>query len=700
MPITRILNQPLQFLTEAEIEAKDCSNCISSNYRQMYEPDDYLFAQFEITPCDETNIACDPYFGVGLFDDVEQTENPNWLASDPFDAGWDRESDVSGAPPGTTAILYAGIPEGDPDPTEGCIQFNGPIANTYPPVSGYLAIKKQFTIPPETYNNRFELKLIIDRLVETATFDIDILIDGNNVYNANGSTGINFITSLPVRLQAASNVFEIEIRIIVNGSDIIRLSQFGVIPVAECWTYASDWRQVLGGGYAYAQSYLEHPSDAVNTSVTYTGTNLIEGYYYKIIVTAEIESGKIQIENGTTLIDITESGDTTVNIRRQNAALRIKPVAFIGKLYYITIFAYELPELTLIKVDGETETELVNLAEDFVTIDNNRYNLKAKLSELYSDIETQDPLEYGCYKIRSFNECETETLDIEEINTAIDPTFDDESWTLAITGDDNTIEYASGDIQALYVESGTATISGQNADPFINGREYHVEMNVQMPDTYNYTIKFGGVTQKTGTINNVVGLFEVDFITAGINESNDLTNTDIVIQIQSTSGAFLIEDIYVAYYNEAQPENYYYSNVFNYRESFGCTKLVQAYTEGEAAGFLFSDDFKLSQRLICEFVRPTYPIDGDDSMDSTGRHRKDYNVRMKQKQLFFNPVPELVHDVISTQMLLDNFEVDGVRHIVKTDDYTPEWNNNTLKDIAPSRISLYSETEGLFFRRQ
>lgn len=694
MPITRILNQPLQFLTEAEIEAKDCSNCISSNYRQMYEPDDYLMAQFQVEPCDETNIACDPYFGVGLFEDMEQTVNQGWQ-NDPFSNGWSVTSGTLG-----THVYFSGT---YPSVTNRSLTFDATQFFISPPGSGYISIQKTFTLPPETYNNRFEIKFVIEASSPSITFGYGVYLDGVLQFGSGSVNVINLYNIIPIRPQSAANTFDLEIRITPNntlGADGMYLHSFSVIPVAECWTYASDWRQVLGGGYAYEQSYLAHPSDAVNTSITYTGTNLIEGRYYQVIISAEIESGMIQIENGTNLFDITETGETTINFKRENAAFRIKPVAFIGKLYSITIIAYELPELRLIKVDGDTETELNDLADGFVFFNQDRYNLKAKLNEIYTDDEQQDLLEYGCYKIRAFMACVTEGMDIEEINTAIDPTFDAESWNISITGDDNSIEYATGDIQALYPESGTATISGQNADPFVNGREYHVEMNVQMPDTYNYTIKFGGVTQKTGTINNVVGLFEVDFITAGINESNDLTNTDIVIQIQSTGGALLIEDIYVAFYNEAQPENYYYSNVFNYRESFGCTKLVEAYTEGEAVGFVFDDNFKLSQRLICEFVRPTYPIDGDDSMDSTGRHRKDYNVRMKQKQLFFNPVPELVHDVISTQMLLDNFEVDGVRHIVKTDDYTPEWNNNTLKDIAPSRISLYSETEGLFFRRQ
>jgi hypothetical protein len=693
MPITRILNQPLQFLTEAEIEAKDCSNCISSNYRQMYEPDDYLMAQFQVEPCDETNIACDPYFGVGLFEDVEQTENPGWQ-NDPTTNGWTILS----------ANLLQIIHFASPSLANRSLRFNVTNFVSNPPALGYYAISKDFTLPAADYNNVFEVKFIAECNNHSVTFAYQVYVDGVLQFGAGAVNNIDLYQILPIRPQSANDTFNLEIRITPNGStgasDRIDLHDFSVVPVSECWTYASDWRQVLGGGYAYEQSYLAHPSDAVNTSITYTGTNLIEGRYYQVIISAEIESGMIQIENGTNLFDITETGETTINFKRENAAFRIKPVAFIGKLYSITIIAYELPELRLIKVDGDTETELNDLADGFVFFNQDRYNLKAKLNEIYTDDEQQDLLEYGCYKIRAFMACVTEGMDIEEINTAIDPTFDAESWNISITGDDNSIEYATGDIQALYAESGTATISGQNADPFVNGREYHVEMNVQMPDTYNYTIKLGGVTQKTGTINNLVGLFEVDFITAGINESNDLTNTDIVIQIQSTGGALLIEDIYVAFYNEAQPENYYYSNVFNYRESFGCTKLVEAYTEGEAVGFVFDDNFKLSQRLICEFVRPTYPIDGDDSMDSTGRHRKDYNVRMKQKQLFFNPVPELVHDVISTQMMLDNFEVNSVRHIVKTDDYTPEWNNNTLKDIAPSRISLYSETEGLFFRRQ
>jgi hypothetical protein len=109
-------------------------------------------------------------------------------------------------------------------------------------------------------------------------------------------------------------------------------------------------------------------------------------------------------------------------------------------------------------------------------------------------------------------------------------------------------------------------------------------------------------------------------------------------------------------------------------------------------GFKFPDSqglyFRLSQRLRTLKFNPFYPLDSDDNRYSDGTRSYNYAEREKFYEAKFDYMDETGHDALSTEVLMDYFEVDGVRYFVKPEDYKPVWGKDEGQNLAQARLEM------------
>lgn len=142
--------------------------------------------------------------------------------------------------------------------------------------------------------------------------------------------------------------------------------------------------------------------------------------------------------------------------------------------------------------------------------------------------------------------------------------------------------------------------------------------------------------------------------------------------------------------------------VFRYDTAWNCSKVVEAYADGYQLGFYFGATtapvFRLIQRLRVLQFAPSYPIEGEEYLYSSGVWGRSFGQRGKVRTCHFDYVDEATHDTISAQMLCDVLLIDDVQFYAPTKEYKPEWEDNKY-NLAQSRIDLVAVDEKYIFKR-
>ena len=130
--------------------------------------------------------------------------------------------------------------------------------------------------------------------------------------------------------------------------------------------------------------------------------------------------------------------------------------------------------------------------------------------------------------------------------------------------------------------------------------------------------------------------------------------------------------------------------------------MVEAYADGYQLGFYFGATtapvFRLIQRLRVLQFAPSYPIEGEEYLYSSGVWGRSFGQRGKVRTCHFDYVDEATHDTISAQMLCDVLLIDDVQFYAPTKEYKPEWDDNKY-NLAQSRIDLVAVDEKYIFKR-
>lgn len=137
-------------------------------------------------------------------------------------------------------------------------------------------------------------------------------------------------------------------------------------------------------------------------------------------------------------------------------------------------------------------------------------------------------------------------------------------------------------------------------------------------------------------------------------------------------------------------------------DSWDCTFVVEAYSDGYNLGFYFGATtapvFKLIQRLRILQFAPKYPTSGEEYLFSSGEWSRSFAQRGKVRTAWFDYVDEATHDVISTQIICDVLTIDGNVYYCPVKDYEPEWDEHRY-NLAQSRVDIIKATEPVIYKR-
>ena len=171
---------------------------------------------------------------------------------------------------------------------------------------------------------------------------------------------------------------------------------------------------------------------------------------------------------------------------------------------------------------------------------------------------------------------------------------------------------------------------------------------------------------------------------------NILTNT-----IPSATGGEYLEIASAslkAIYDCADTSETLVSNCLALADDHDCAKRVigDCYSGSDVVkyGFMFDGTFRLDQMARFLKFNPFYPTDADDYEYSSGTRSLTFAKREKYWDGLFDYADENFHDTVSTQVLCDTIQIDGVSYFVRPGDYKPEWDKDGRQRLAQARIEL------------
>jgi hypothetical protein len=121
-----------------------------------------------------------------------------------------------------------------------------------------------------------------------------------------------------------------------------------------------------------------------------------------------------------------------------------------------------------------------------------------------------------------------------------------------------------------------------------------------------------------------------------------------------------------------------------------CTHLVNVCNNEDGFGFIFNGSgFSPRIRLRSYLVRASYQSERDSFEDSAGKRTVQYFKRRKSKEWRIEPVPEYVHDFLSTIIGYDHVYIGSAEYFVDDDEYSLQY--QTRNDVMASVTLKLSE---------
>jgi hypothetical protein len=119
------------------------------------------------------------------------------------------------------------------------------------------------------------------------------------------------------------------------------------------------------------------------------------------------------------------------------------------------------------------------------------------------------------------------------------------------------------------------------------------------------------------------------------------------------------------------------SGCYDLKTIHSCTKLLHWTNDDDAFGIPYSEvSFTHYLRVFAIKDRPRYQEEMEQFKNSAGSKKINYASREKIWRLFFDYLPEYLHDAISLAKIHDHFYVDGIEYVCLPGNYEPEWRGN------------------------
>lgn len=284
----------------------------------------------------------------------------------------------------------------------------------------------------------------------------------------------------------------------------------------------------------------------------------------------------------------------------------------------------------------------------------------------------------GCYTICVVDNCSSGNLVIngsfdEDVNT--DGVVDDydifDSWDFS--NEESPGWNSGGEAKMCHSPGNTNTISQELTGASV-GQIYTVSFTMSGRTIGSVTVKFDGVTLGS-TVSN--GTYTYN--------ATALTTTPKIEFVPIASFDGCITAISAVSTEESCSQCYDLG-------SHACTKLLAWTNDDDGFGIAYSQVSIIHNlRVSAIFQNSRYPEKIDRFAFSDGTRKILYADGEKIWQLYFDYLPEYLHDAISSAKKHDHFYIDGVEYICSSDNYEPEWRKQLL--LAQSKIDVQRVTQ-------
>lgn len=456
------------------------------------------------------------------------------------------------------------------------------------------------------------------------------------------------------------------------------IDDVSVMEINTCWDAdEADWiTTALGACHETGNT----------TDLTNTGTPVVSGKYYHITINVtESTAGGINIVLGTTVLTPQTSGNGVFHFwgTSNGTTLIVRPTStFDGCISALTADEYCTDyEFNILDEDGNF---ILDITADYILTED-VYNL---VDFFFND--DNDRIPFGCYKF-----CLVDCCADQQTATSLLLNYDFSQGSLYWSSRNTSFSGGaatlfpelelSAFIEQALITTGLArciNITFDFANEAIFSQTINIYINGALVDSESL---LPGAGAYTNTFENVPAGAVIRFEHGSTENPQPIILDNIIV---------IVEEGCLPIYDQCTP-------CITFQGSFNCTKLIDAYCDGNAYGFAFDDSsgnnqFKLSLRVVASLIHSHYEQEQEDYDSSDGNTSLSFGQNKKFQSVAFDPIPEYKHDTIALQKICDTFQIDTVDYFVKKGDYTPEWNRNDLTDLAPSRIDVKKKDQTLF----
>ena len=481
------------------------------------------------------------------------------------------------------------------------------------------------------------------------------------------------------------------------GGNIVTEGNFVTI---DDWTADAGWTHVPNsiGANLDDGTFVHTPgtSDDLEQTVAF-----VNGNYYKVVITVgNRTAGTVTVSiGGTALTAISSNGEFTLyGTAGGSGVLTITAnSAFDGYVAYVS--AYELVNnYQVVLLDADTETAAA---------------VQPSIASVYDDEYVTlywqwSGVPMGCYKVSVGDPCNpgagAEILSNPSFTSLAAWTIEDENGApqnTTISGGNLNVTQQSGiDVYIEYVWQTLpqtqgiccyrASISFGHVDPIF---PTECQINLAVADGSGYPINAIHIFD-SGIIPAANTTFNYDL--CGIDLS-DIADPKFIVFIVGngtgggTGGEFMeIASVSLKpVFDCGTGDVAYISNCLALDTEHDCAKLVRATCDNGSTKYGFRwGAFVLNHRARFLKFNPFYPTDADDYEYSSGTRSLTFAKREKYWDGLFDYADENFHDTVSTQVLCDTIQIDGVSYFVRPGDYKPEWDKDGRQRLAQARIEL------------
>lgn len=297
----------------------------------------------------------------------------------------------------------------------------------------------------------------------------------------------------------------------------------------------------------------------------------------------------------------------------------------------------------------------------------------------------------GCYQLALRDPCD----DTVYVSASITDTFDSTTGWSGASIEDGGCTFGAG--------KASFTTTGDPVEVFTIQKDFNCPLTGLL-----------GIS----LIRNFLAGFAASYIVKVTIDGNDYTfsGTDILVmpisagvhtfifQVTVSDGGIgsvvEFETLFLSFYGYDPLTYSYISSCFRIVSTLDCEKKIKGVsnTGSTSMGFLWDGIFDITHNWPINIVNPVFDIDGGTYTHSTGEKKLTSASREKVYTAVMEFADENIYDTITTQILCDDFTINGVKYVVNPKSIKPEWNANGKQRAGKVSFELTRQYPTTFYK--